>query len=226
MSICLCSSGGLSSHMLSVLGTLSYMCSRCHVYGQGCYQLTAPFLCMYNTCWFSQVSFRSYWTRVLLEILRDHHNVSIKVTMWSWCWKCSKEHSVDFFNVTCWIEIWLGFLGLTIHNILIYNLVIQDLTAMTSIRYEDVVTTLQTLNLIKWVALWTFCEHSCKTLLDASLRVFWSSYLSVSRQAMDHLLNDLGFSNSFLAWEVDRSTCYRGHVLEIYIVYLTCDCAN
>jgi GNAT superfamily N-acetyltransferase len=50
-----------------------------------------------------QVSFRSYWTRVLLEILRDHHNVSIK-----------------------------------------------DLTAMTSIRYEDVVTTLQTLNLIKY----------------------------------------------------------------------------
>jgi hypothetical protein len=50
-----------------------------------------------------QVSFRSYWTRVILEILRDYQNVSIK-----------------------------------------------DLTTMTSIRYEDVVTTLQTLNLIKY----------------------------------------------------------------------------
>jgi len=50
-----------------------------------------------------QVSFRSYWTRVILEILRDHQNVSIK-----------------------------------------------DITTMTSIRQDDVVTTLTALNVLKY----------------------------------------------------------------------------
>ncbi|CAM6102530.1 unnamed protein product [Calypogeia fissa] len=51
-----------------------------------------------------QVSFRSYWTRVLLEILRDHRG----------------------------------------------NLSIKDLSSMTAIRTDDIISTLQSLNLIKY----------------------------------------------------------------------------
>eukprot|EP00850_Spirogloea_muscicola_P009209 SM000051S17569 [mRNA] locus=s51:481171:485350:- [translate_table: standard] len=51
-----------------------------------------------------QVSFRSYWTRVLLELLRDH---------------CG-------------------------------NLSIKDISSMTAIRSEDIIATLQSLNLIKY----------------------------------------------------------------------------
>ncbi|KAL2650872.1 hypothetical protein R1flu_019000 [Riccia fluitans] len=51
-----------------------------------------------------QVSFRSYWTRVLLEILRDHRG----------------------------------------------NLSIKDLSSMTAVRNDDIISTLQSLNLIKY----------------------------------------------------------------------------
>lgn len=51
-----------------------------------------------------QVSFRSYWTRVLLDILKEHRG----------------------------------------------NLSIKDLSTMTAIRSDDVVSTLQSLNLIKY----------------------------------------------------------------------------
>ncbi|KAH9306919.1 hypothetical protein KI387_011323, partial [Taxus chinensis] len=51
-----------------------------------------------------QVSFRSYWTQVLLEVLRDHGG----------------------------------------------NLSIKDLSSMTAIRGDDIIDTLQSLNLIRY----------------------------------------------------------------------------
>lgn len=80
----------------------------------------------------------------------------------SWCWRCLAEHSNEYLHTTITQQLDLVFLDWPFIS-WACNLVIQDLTTMTSIRYDDVVNTLQTLNLIKWVVLLTFCEHCCKT---------------------------------------------------------------
>ncbi|BBM97999.1 histone acetyltransferase MYST1 [Marchantia polymorpha subsp. ruderalis] len=77
-----------------------------------------------------QVSFRSYWTRVLLEILRDHRG----------------------------------------------NLSIKDLSAMTAIRNDDIITTLQSLNLIKYWKGQHIISVSAK-IVDEHLKVCNSAFL-------------------------------------------------
>lgn len=86
----------------------------------------------------------------------------------SWCWRCLVEYSIEYLH-TIRQQFDLVFLDCPfIHWA--YNLLIQDITTMTSIRYDDVVTTLQTLNLIKWVALMTYCKRCCKTWLGISFK--------------------------------------------------------
>lgn len=122
-------------------------------------QCTFVLLCM------SQVSFRSYWTRVLLEILRDHRgNLSIKVR------RHNSGHS-PLFHVNRVFSLQRLILRLQSCNFIpeyYYQGIaavmltshrcvwtvrcmgcLQDLSSMTAIRTDDIISTLQSLNLIK-----------------------------------------------------------------------------
>lgn len=106
------------------------------------------------------LSYRGYWTRVLLDILKKHKgNISIKVPIFLYFLGLGEVHelpslivhvhkpssSTIFLNLlittTCW--------SLSLDTLLIV-FTLQELSDMTAIKAEDILSTLQTLELIQY----------------------------------------------------------------------------
>lgn len=109
------------------------------------------------------VSYRSYWTRVILEMLRDHKTqMSIKVrTLFLWAAgsrAAGQATSASAFSVDeryLVAQSWpfdrqlLSSLPASSFHICL-TLVLQDISELTAIRTDDVVKTLEGLGLIKY----------------------------------------------------------------------------